>query len=122
MAHVTLHFSLGMAVATACMAPALRTAWENRTPLAGLFRKWFTFCYLLGIYAVVPSLLRRMGLPNELCDGWWMNLFLFYPLVKKVLSFGGMPLGGAVMFTFFTLQYGITVIAIIRQKRKPHSA
>ena len=70
----------------------------------------------LGIYACLPSLLRRAGVPGDICDGWWMNVFLGYSIVKHVFTSGGMPLGALAVTCAFGGQYVFLLAAIVRAR------
>ncbi|MDA1044335.1 MAG: hypothetical protein O3C57_03825, partial [Verrucomicrobia bacterium] len=60
----------------------LKALWRGEA-LSGHFRNWFIASYAAGIFAIIPGVLRRLGLSNALCDGWWMNIFLFYPAINE---------------------------------------
>ena len=117
MAHVTLHFSFGIAVATALMLRDLLRHWREGHPLASPLARWLLWSYAAGFYASVPSLLRQAGLPDAVCNGWWMNVFMLYALIKRTFTFGGMPLGGLALGLCFTVQYAALLGAITRSKR-----
>jgi hypothetical protein len=117
MAHVTLHFSLAAAAASLVLMPRLRRTWQAREPMSGLLGRWLLAAYALGVYASVPSLLRQAGLADAWCDGWWMNVFFFYPSIKRVFPVGGAPLGGAALGALFVLHYGTLLIAIAHAAR-----
>jgi len=117
MAHSTLHFSLGWLVGTAASAPAFCRAWMANYRLSPFFRRWFLRSYLIGIYAVIPGILRRMGVPDAICDGWWMNVFVLYPLVNR-WKHGAVTLGPLVLGACLGAQYVILVAAVWRARRR----
>jgi len=116
MAHSTLHFSLGWMAGTAFAAPALLRAWISGRRLSPHFRRWFLASYLSGIYAVTPGILRRIGVPDGICDGWWMNVFVLYPLVNAWKS-GAVTMGPLVLGACLGIQYVALVAAVRRALR-----
>ena len=118
MAHSALHFSLGMAVASLFCLPSLLRAWRARARLAAPFLKWILLTWALGIYAVIPGILRRLGAAEAVCDGEWMNIFLFYPALNALIPRGTI-LGIFAIALAFSLQYFILVAAIRRQSQSP---
>jgi hypothetical protein len=118
MAHVTLHFSFGIAVVTAILWRHLWSAWRAGRPMAPLLGRWLLWSYAAGFYATIPSLLRQAGLSEAICDGWWMNTFLLYSLIKRIFTFGGMPLGALALGFCFVVQYTALLAAIVRARRK----
>ena len=117
MAHSTLHFSLGMIAGTAISLPSLVRAWRQNNRLSIRFLTWFLVSYGLGVYAVVPGLLRRLGLPDAFCDGSWMNAFLFYPLLNVVKP-GALTSGPLTLAACFAFQYGLLLLALFSKYRK----
>jgi len=116
-AHSALHFSFGMIVAAAFSLPPLLRRWRRNGTLARHFRSWLLFSYGLGIYATVPGILRRLGIPDAVCDGWWMNLFLLYPLINIVKP-GAMTMGPLVLGFCFAAQYSLLFMAVRRLTRR----
>jgi hypothetical protein len=116
MAHVTLHFSIGMLIGLLCMGRLLLGAWRGGRPLAGLCARTILLALALGVYASIPSLLRRLGVPDAVCDGWWMNVFLGYPLIKSIFTCGGMPLGGLAVTAAFGAPYLFLLVAMRRAR------
>ncbi|MDI6774234.1 MAG: hypothetical protein QME60_02400 [Verrucomicrobiota bacterium] len=113
MAHSAVHFSLGMLVGSAIALPSLLKAWRAGAKLAGRFRVWMLLSATLGVWAVVPGVLRCAGLSDPVCDGWWMNIFLFYPAINAASS-GGVIWGTAAILAAFALQYGLLLAALAR--------
>lgn len=119
MAHSTLHFSLGMVAGSALTLPALLAAWRRGRPLAMKFLRWLTLSWALGALAVVPGFLGRMGVPSHVCDAWWMNVFLFYPLLNA-LKKGGDTMGPIILSACFAGQYLLLLSALYaRTRRRP---
>lgn len=116
MAHSALHFSLGMAIgAAATLRPILRS-WRGDEKLAPLLRKSFVLSCGLGVFAIIPSLFRSVGLPAAFCEGWWMNLFLLHPVVDRIKT-GDTIMGTAGVIFCFTFHY-LLLLAALRRTRK----
>ncbi|NQT93339.1 MAG: hypothetical protein HQ559_11310 [Lentisphaerae bacterium] len=111
MAHSAFHFSLGMIVGTGALFPGVVRALRKGTKTAPAYARWLVGSASIGIYAIVPSLLRRMGVPPRVCDGWWMNLFLFHPAVQKMKAGGEIFAQGLIVF-LFAAQYIALLFAI----------
>ena len=117
MAHSAIHFALGAAVATAAAAPSLRAAFQGRRSLARSVGGWLLLSWAAGLYAIVPGLLHYAGLPDRICNGWWMNVFLFHSALRHVRA--GDIIGAMVLAAFFAAQYAVLLAAIwIVQRRK----
>jgi hypothetical protein len=116
MAHAALHFSVGMVTGMGFLAPALRRAWQAGAPLARPARRWVMGGWALAFYAIVPSLLRYAGLPLTFTNGWWMNVFLFHPLLDRLVRQGYIA-AGVLILGCFALQYGV-VLACLREAEK----
>lgn len=116
MVNVSFHFGVGLLAGTlAASRPAL-AAWRSRHPMAAPLGRALLAGYALAAWAVVPSLLRHSGCPDGVVDGWWMNLFLLHPLIRR-LGFGGAPLGVAAIGFAFAVQYALVLAAIARCAR-----
>lgn len=116
MAHSAIHFSLGIVVGTAVALPPLATAWRKGEPLASHFLRWFLLSYGLGLFALVPAFLKAWGCSAGICQGWWMNLFLFHPLLGRLKS-GGNAIGPAIIFCCCAFQY-LLLLAAIRSRAR----
>jgi len=116
MAQSTFHFAVGMAAGTAVAAPSLLQGIRNRGGTAKCFLRWFVLSYGLGFVAIVPSLLRHWGGSESLCRSWWMNVFLFFPLIDGLWP-GGLVLGEAAIAAVFVLQYGAMLLMVRRLER-----
>jgi len=122
MAHSAIHFSVGMIVGTIITLKPLICAWRCGGRLAGRLAKALTTSYALGLYAILPSLLRHFGLSERYAGAWWMNAFLLHPLLSK-LKAGGTVLGPVVLSLCFAAQY-LCLLAIVRRfekARRPQS-
>jgi hypothetical protein len=115
MMHSTLHFSLGMVAGTALTYRPLLDAWRRRAALAPHLRRWLIMAYGLGVFAIVPNLLRRAGVPHELCEAWFMNIFLFSSLLNSSIQ-GGTIYGPFVMGLFVVSQYLTLLWALARTR------
>lgn len=111
MAQSTLHFAAGMAIGTAFAVPSLLQRLRARAGTAGGFLRWFALSYGLGCAAIIPSLLRHAGMADWACTAWWMNVFVFFPLIDGVRA-GGILLGEAAVAALFGLQYVALLYAI----------
>lgn len=120
MAHSSLHFTFGALVGSVSAARPLLRAWRERLPLARPCRRWLLWAYGLGILAIAPALLRRLGVPDHLCQAWWMNVCLFHPALTRLKD------GGAIMGTLALLALGIThyviVLLGVRESHRRRSA
>ncbi|MBL7077208.1 MAG: hypothetical protein ISS31_07040 [Kiritimatiellae bacterium] len=113
MMHSTLHFSLGMVVGTALTYRPLLDAWRRKAALAPHLRRWLIVAYGLGVYAIVPNLLRRAGVPHDLCEAWFMNIFLLSSALNRSIQ-GSALYGPFVMGILVTAQYAVLLRAIHR--------
>jgi len=85
--------------------------------MAPWFGKRLITAYALGLFAIIPGILRFVGMPEHMCNGWWMNVFIFYPVINK-LKPGGMLVGEALVILCFALQYAL-LLAALRARLKP---
>ena len=117
MAHSALHFSLGMAVGTAAAWRPMLRARRTGSRLSPVYGRWLLLCYGLGVYAIIPSLLRRLGVPESVCSAWWMNVFLLHPLLTR-LKPGGDILGPAVLLLCIAAQYAWLFLGVLLCRRR----
>ena len=113
MAHAALHFTAGMVVGMVVLAPMLHRNWQAGCKLAPTVMSWLLGSWGTGIWAIIPSLLRYAGLPESFTGGWWMNLFLFHPLINHRGPHATI-IGAALLVGTFITQYTLIVMAIIR--------
>jgi hypothetical protein len=117
MAHSALHFSLGWAVGSLGAVRPLVAAWRRGRGLAGACRRWLILSYALGALAVLPGILRWLGVPDRICDGAWMNVCVFYPLLNRIRP-GAHTAGPLVLGGCFAAQYVVLLVAIARLRRR----
>ena len=120
MAQSTLHFSFGMLVGSAYMLPHLWRKWKQDSPLAKTIGAWIIISSALGLYATLPSILRRILGSGEWITSWWVNVFLFYPLIER-LDLPSIALGELCTALIFVAQYAIILLAIFRCIKKVNS-
>lgn len=117
MAHSALHFSLGMLIGSAIALPAVARAWRAGGAMARGIGRWLLISYALGVFAIVPSLLRWCGVPAHVTGSRWMNLFLLHPLLTRCRPGGTIPAGVAIVLCF-AAPYGLLLAAIWRATRR----
>ena len=115
MAHSALHFSLGMVLGSAATLPAVARAWWHRTRLSHPIGRWLLISYATGVYAMIPSLLGWLGVPDAICRSPWMNIFLLHPLLTHLRGGGMIPAGFALVFCFI-LPYTLILAALLRTR------
>lgn len=115
MAHAALHFAAGMTAGMVLLAPRLKQAWQTRTRLYDAVKWWILAAWGLGFAAIIPSLLRYAGLPESVCSGWWMNVFLFHPLINWLLP-QNLILASFIFGSLIALQY-LVILAALRRLR-----
>lgn len=103
-AHPFFHFGLGMVAGSLLALKPLIGRWYHRRRLSPAFVWWFALSYGLGVFAVFPGLLRLVGVPDVICDGWWMNIFLLHPTLNQLRP-GGMLIGEFLIVGIFAMQY-----------------
>ena len=119
MMHSTLHFSIGILVGTALSYRPIRTAVQNNAPLAAPLRRWLMLAYALGLFAIVPNLLRRAGVPHALCESCVMNLFLLSPALNHLVR-GGAIYGPLILGIILMSQY-LTLLWALRRALRSHN-
>ena len=116
MAHSVIHFSAGMLIGALPGLPGLARSWRHREKLSGSLGRWLLQSYGTAFFAIVPSLLRFLGMPDKFCSGWWMNLFLLHPLLDRLIR-GGTLAATASIIALPACQYAV-LLFLIRQKLK----
>lgn len=115
MAHAALHFTAGMVAGMTVLTPLLHKNWQSRRRLAPAVMRWLLASWGAGIWAIIPSLLRYAGFPDSCNGGWWMNLFMFHPLIDQHGPHATI-IGAALLVGTFSVQYTVIIVAIIRTR------
>ena len=118
MAHVAFHYALGLGLGTLAVLPVVGGRFIEGRPVSRPLGTLLVASHGLGLFAVVPNILRQAGAPEKLCSGWWMNLFLGHPLLDQVMT-GGMLVGVGVILACSLLQYGVLLAALRGISRRP---
>ena len=113
MAQSTLHFACGMAAGSLWALPQVLQRWRRAQPLARTIGRWLLLSYGLGLYATLPSMLRRLSCGAEWATAGWTHIFLLYPLIEK-LNAPSIALGELAIAACFATQYGLILLAIRR--------
>lgn len=103
-----------MVLGTLVALPPVWRAWRQGRPVAHRIARWCLLSYALGLYAVLPAIIRRLADDPQIGSGPWWNLFLFYPLFDH-LQLPSIAGGELAIAALFGLQYSVIVLAI-RQK------
>ena len=117
MAHSALHFSIGVALGSAATLHTVAREWLSGGKLSRSIGRWILISYGLGLYAIIPSLLRWIGIPESITHGWWMNVFLLHPILTRFRAGGMIPAGFAIFFCF-VIPYSVILAAILRARKK----
>jgi hypothetical protein len=115
MAHATLHFSAGLITGSLLAAPVVRSAWRTNRPLCLPILGLMLSAWIVGIWALVPSFCRHMGLPERFVGGWWMNIFLFHPIIAGFMR-RSMFAGSVMMAAVLAYHYLLILLAIRRNR------
>jgi hypothetical protein len=121
-AHVFLHFGVGMLLGGLLGLKPLLERWYLRRPLHPGFAWWFAATYFGGFWAIAPSLLRMAGVPEGVRAGWWMNVFVFHPLINQIKPGGGLLIGEVLILGVFAMQYALLVLALVASRRQLRKA
>ncbi len=97
------------------MLPRLWRKWKQKSHLAQTIGAWIIISGALGIYATLPSILRRICGGGEWTTAWWTNIFLFYSFIEKI-DFPSIALGELCAASIFVAQYAIILLAIYKSK------
>jgi hypothetical protein len=116
MAQSTLHLSFGMLIGTLLSIRPLWRAWVQDRPVARPIARWCLITLAMGIIAVIPALVRRLGDNPDIGRGAGWNLFLFYPLLDR-LPLPSILAGELAAAGLFALQYAVILLAIRRAYR-----
>ncbi|MDT8390799.1 MAG: hypothetical protein RRC34_09865 [Lentisphaeria bacterium] len=118
-AHVYFHVALGMILGAVIGFKPVLESWYHRRRLAQSLGRWILWTYVGGTFAIAPSLCRMVHLPEAFCRGWWMNIFVFHPLVDQLMDKRGLLIGELLIVGMFGTQYLTLLTAIFHAgKRK----
>lgn len=116
MAHSILHFSAGLAVGTIGLFPVLAAKLKRyHGTKAVILARWLLLAYALGAWAVIPGIIPHLGLSGAFWSGWWMNIFVFHPLIDRLKS-GGMLEGTLLFLSCAAFQYLVLLIVLRRSR------
>jgi hypothetical protein len=119
MAQSTLHFALGMAAGSAWALPRVWRCWRQTRPMAAAIGRWLLLAYGLGLYASIPSVLRRITDGAPWATSGWTHVFLLYPLIEA-FDLPSLALGELCIAGCFAAQYALILFAIHRAHRQPY--
>lgn len=117
MAQSTLHLSFGMLLGTLFSLPPFWRAWQRGLPVARTVLRWILLSYALGIYAVLPAIVRRFSSNPDIGSSIGWNVFLFFPLVDR-LPLPSILVGELAVGSIFALQYAVMLLAIRRTQHR----
>jgi len=120
MTHVSMHIGVGVMTGTIVLLPRLLAHVFTGTRMSRAAASWIIWSYAIGLYASLPTLLGRLGLPATVTGGWWMNVFLFHPLISQVKS-GGLLVGETLLAGAFAFQY-FALLALLHRTGQPKTA
>lgn len=115
MAHVLLHYSLGVACVTVPTIPVLIQQCRTGRSVARWLGRRLLLAHLLGLFATIPGGLPVIGIPVTWCTGWWMNIFLFHNLMDR-LKPGGALIAEMSTVALFGLQYALVLYALVARE------
>lgn len=118
MANITLHFALGILLGAGILLPRVMRALSQQRGVSAATGAWLAAAYALGVYAIVPHLLARAGVPDAFCRGWWMNIFLLHPLIGRLRPDGGALSGQTLLVLVLAVQYTTLLIALAQLKAR----
>jgi hypothetical protein len=110
-AHSIFHFAFGVFLGTAIGLRSVIVSLCAKSRLSWPTARLLLLSYGLGALAVFPNVLRRMGYPDWFCQGWWMNICLFHPMIDRIRP-GGMLIGELVFVACFIFQYMLLLYAL----------
>ena len=117
MTHTAFHFAVGLTVGTLLALPRVMELWSSGDPLYGRIRQWILLSNALGILAVVPAVLVKIGLVSGPLHGWGWNIFLLYTFFETFWP-NTTILGAAATTGLLGLQYIVTVAAVFRARAR----
>ncbi len=117
MANVAFHMAAGLGLGAALtIAPVVR-AWTSDARRARPIGRMLVAATLCGFLAVIPNVLRWLGLTEGLLQGALANAFVLHPAINRVQS-QGMLIGHMLMALFFIGSYLLLLVAIVSTRRR----
>ena len=110
MAEPGFHFAAGMMIGTTVFLPALVARFRSGARMSAFFLRWIVAAFGAAIFAVFPSVLTTLGMPERFLTAWWMNVFVLFPFLNSVKR-GGFIVGTAVILACFGLIYLSLLVA-----------
>lgn len=120
MAQSTFHFSVGMLTGMLVMSRAVVHAWRNKKPLARPLGIMLLVSSGLGIYAVTPSIARRLLNDPDVGQSAFWNLFLLYSMIGRI-PLPTIVVGEFLIALLFTVQYALLLYGIWRSRQRSQS-
>jgi hypothetical protein len=116
MAHSTVHAAVGMAAGLAIGLPALRAAWQSGKPVARQAAAWIALGAACAAWALTPSILHFMGVPEAVRSGPWTLIFFLHPAIARIQRWTGFA-GPVALAGLLAAQYVVLLAAIRRADR-----
>ncbi len=121
MAHVNLHLAAGVAAGTGLGLIGVARAVLAARPLAPPIAHMLVLAGALGLWAVGPSVLARLGVPGA-HHAWWADLFVGHRSLDR-LTDGGLLIGELALGAAIAGHYLLILLALVRaRRRRPRSA
>ena len=115
MADRAIHFGVGITLGLLIALPRLYRDLKSGNMLAPAFARLLAISCGVGLLAVVPNVLHRMGCSSAFCSGWWMNIFVAHHLIGQLRPGGGALIGQVLIVLCFSSQYALMFAALLRQ-------
>jgi hypothetical protein len=114
-AHVNIHLALGIAAGTAGTLIPVARAWLAGRPLARPVAIMIGFSYALGLWAIAPNILTKLGV--HVAGRAWADIFVLHTSVDRALR-GGLLVGEVAIAAAFVLHYAVVMAALVRAHRR----
>jgi hypothetical protein len=115
MAHVNLHLAAGLASGMAVGVVPVVRAWIADRPLARAVGFMIAATCALGIWAIVPNLAHKAGIPiagHRIAD-----VFVLHTALDRRTD-GGLLVGELVIAGTMFAQYAVVIAALVRARRR----
>jgi len=116
MAHVNVHLGVGMALGMGLAAIPVARAWVTGRQLARPIGLMIAATCILGMWAIVPNIASRVGVP--LGHAWWTDAFLLHATIDRRVR-GGLFIGEAAIAATLIVQYLVVLLALARARKRP---